>query len=411
MIESLNDLFNYIANKPATIITNMQTIPNQCVCSIIIPTYNNSQQQYIDLFNSINNQTYADKICTIVIDDGSTLGILTKNFLDMHLHTDYILVKLDFNRGVGYARTLGFTLLFTEYFAIIDADDVWESPNAIEEYITYLKNNPDVAAVCGNEYNEVHGNTWDGFGMHGLCAHKDLLQHVHFQPTHYAEDASFILPFEILGLKTVVLPFVTYRRREGNLTNSVESRFVNMNEYNNYYILTRAIAHLTNTTNYEHFDRIKLQTLTSLLHILCLNLGVAHDQDWPESSFATDLKHYRLTKSLCYLIQLYYLIKSVKEIPKDELAKIYLGEYMTRFYGETPPLLNKVMADVLFDKQEWYNAYDSSLYTLDDMEKLFKAYVQELSVIVHQEESEMSRLPHQVEKNFPWYYKTYQWRQ
>ena len=46
---------------------------------------------------------------------------------------------MDFNRGVGYARTLGFTLLFTEYFAIIDADDIWESPNAIEEYTEPLE--------------------------------------------------------------------------------------------------------------------------------------------------------------------------------------------------------------------------------------------------------------------------------
>ena len=104
--------------------------------SIIIPVYN--VEPYLNkCIDSVVKQTLKD-IEILCIDDGSTdnsLSIL-EEFREKDSRVK--IIKLESNKGPGFARNLGMKYARGEYFTFLDSDD-WIDKNAYEQLYFYSK--------------------------------------------------------------------------------------------------------------------------------------------------------------------------------------------------------------------------------------------------------------------------------
>lgn len=111
--------------------------------SVIIVVYNG--EEYIkEAIESVLNQTYKN-IELIVADDGSTDN--TAEIVKNYSNVKYIYQK---NKGEGSARNLGMSIASGEYFAFLDADDLYKE-GKIEKQVKILKENPHIDVV----YNDL----------------------------------------------------------------------------------------------------------------------------------------------------------------------------------------------------------------------------------------------------------------
>jgi len=97
--------------------------------SIIIPAY--KAEKYIaETINSVLNQTYTDWEL-IIVDDGSTdnTAQIIKQFCEKDNRIQYSFKE---NSGVSDTRNKGMSMAKGELFALLDADDLWNS-NKLEE--------------------------------------------------------------------------------------------------------------------------------------------------------------------------------------------------------------------------------------------------------------------------------------
>jgi len=111
--------------------------------SVIIPVYNG--EKFIDnAIESVFSQTYSDWEL-IIVNDGSKDN--TASVLEKYAHKDGVTVINRENGGVSAARNDGVARGKGEYFAFLDADDVWE-PHHLET-MAYLINKYPTAGLYG----------------------------------------------------------------------------------------------------------------------------------------------------------------------------------------------------------------------------------------------------------------------
>lgn len=397
-----------------------EKILSNYLVSIVVPTYNNTKQDYVELFESINKQSFADESCLILINDGSTNGVLSTELIDQFLQTSYIYISYPDNKGVGYARQTGLNAVKSQYFLILDADDELEDSETIAQYIEYLETHPDCAAVCSWEKNimaEQENRENDivckNFGMHGMFARETLRQHLSFKSIQYGEDGNFVTTLNMLGLKTHVLPFIGYRRKKGTLTYKVQSFFAALNDLNDLYNHIKYISTTQNTTNYPYFDQVKLTSICNLIAQLNCRLSLIdhHMRTHWHNHFPSVMEVYpdEFSPQVLWLIRLYYLVTIFSTMPKEMLYDIYAKEYAHQEDSHSD-FTYKCMADVLLDKTQWYNPYTKQEMSYENLERAVKTLVADWESCMRAQMSKEESLPHQLLKNFPWNYKTYLWR-
>ncbi len=124
--------------------------------SVIIPAFN-AARFLPSALASVAEQNYpADRIETIVIDDGSTDDTLAvaRNF-DKHLPGMQVFNQP--NRGVSAARNLGIAVSSGELIAFLDADDRW-LPDKIAAQVEVFRAEPTVGLVhCGFDFVDQAG--------------------------------------------------------------------------------------------------------------------------------------------------------------------------------------------------------------------------------------------------------------
>jgi len=115
----------------------MNKLENKLV-SILIPAYN--VENYVGrAIESALNQTYKN-IEVIIVDDGSidkTAEVVKKYLGDKRVR--YIYQE---NKKLAGARNTGMRNAKGEYFAMLDADDIF-LPNKVEEQVKYFESHPD----------------------------------------------------------------------------------------------------------------------------------------------------------------------------------------------------------------------------------------------------------------------------
>lgn len=117
--------------------------------SIVMPVYQ-GESTIAQAVQSVLNQTY-QHLELIVVNDGSTDGTLDalNRFDDERLH---IITKL--NEGVSIARNHGLSQASGEYFAFLDADDLW-LPDKLEKDMVAMRQAADPVGLFYSWYYAV----------------------------------------------------------------------------------------------------------------------------------------------------------------------------------------------------------------------------------------------------------------
>ena len=134
--------------------------------SVIIPVYN--CEKYIgQAIDSVMNQTIAEDIETIVIDDGSKDG--TRNTVHSYMNRycnmsapGNTLRSISYhtngkNLGVAAARNEGIRIAQGEYVAFLDADDWW-TKDKLEKQIALIKKQDAAFVYSGRELMKTDGS-------------------------------------------------------------------------------------------------------------------------------------------------------------------------------------------------------------------------------------------------------------
>jgi len=119
--------------------------------SIIIPLYN-KEKHIVQTIHSVFNQRYSD-FEIIIVNDGSTDNGLKEVLNIIH---DKLIVFDNENKGVSEARNFAMQHANGDYFAFLDADDVWDE-NHLLNLNQLIDSFPNCGLYCCN-YNFVYEN-------------------------------------------------------------------------------------------------------------------------------------------------------------------------------------------------------------------------------------------------------------
>ena len=113
------------------------------IISVIIPVYNG--ENYIsEAIESVLNQSY-QPLDLIVLDDGSTddTAKIAKSF------GSSIRYHYQMNEGIASARNQGITLAQGDFFAFLDADDLWTAEKMKRQWMAF-NTDPDLDMAFGH---------------------------------------------------------------------------------------------------------------------------------------------------------------------------------------------------------------------------------------------------------------------
>lgn len=163
---------------------------------IIIPIYN--QRDYLfTCLSSIAIQSIVDLCDITIINDASDEDYSDIiNFFSKFL--SIVEIKINNNKGPGYARQLGINITKNPYIVFIDADDSFENTYSIEFLYGLMETKEKPCAVfssfveeCSNGKKTVHSkdNTW----LFGKIYSRDFLQknNIEFLDSRENEDKGF----------------------------------------------------------------------------------------------------------------------------------------------------------------------------------------------------------------------------
>jgi len=112
--------------------------------SIIIPLYN-KEKHILDTLNSVLNQSFTDYEI-IIVNDGSTDTSLEKI---TSLNYDKLIIFDRENQGVSQTRNFAMRQAKGDYFAFLDADDLWHE-NHLHDLYNLINKHPDCGLYATN---------------------------------------------------------------------------------------------------------------------------------------------------------------------------------------------------------------------------------------------------------------------
>ena len=194
---------------------------------IIIPAYNAIATLSRSL-DSIVKQTYVNRIKVYVVDDFSVIPYneIVSKYSDK---VDIKLLRLEKNRGPGYARQYGIDNSFSKYIMFLDSDDYITDDVAIEMMIDEMEKY-DYDAISTFMSEDVFGKRKDyyvGFDtIHAKLYRRSFLKKYDITFPYYynSEDVAFnnyvLLNTNKIG--RVNVNSYTYHRRNNSLTQDKE---------------------------------------------------------------------------------------------------------------------------------------------------------------------------------------------
>ena len=118
--------------------------------SVVMSTYNETEEELRSSINSILKQTY-ENIEFIIVNDNPNNESLSRILSAFELYDSRIVVlENDTNRGLVYSLNRGIKYAKGQFIARMDADDI-SAFNRLEIEVDYLKQHPDCAMVSGNK--------------------------------------------------------------------------------------------------------------------------------------------------------------------------------------------------------------------------------------------------------------------
>lgn len=201
--------------------------------TVFMPVYNG--EKYLnEAIDSVLNQTFKN-FKLLIINDGSTDS--SEQIIQSYTDERIQYVKNEKNLGLFGTRNRALEFVDTEFFSILDCDDV-AYLDRLEVQYNFMKQNPDVY-VCGgsgviiNEHSEVTENMKRDSGLLNLkllfsnqlinstlFLRSELFKNYRYEDYPPAEDYEFAFrisqKYKIYNLPNV---FVKYRIHGQNITN------------------------------------------------------------------------------------------------------------------------------------------------------------------------------------------------
>jgi glycosyltransferase involved in cell wall biosynthesis len=190
--------------------------------SVIIPVYNG--EKYLEeAIQSVLNQSH-HSLDFILVDDGSedSSARIAKKYVPPLRYT------YQKHQGLSAARNKGIALAQGQFFAWLDADDVWER-DKLENQLAAFKNNPELDIVFGHmqqffspdldveERERIRLNTalMPGYSPCALLVKRDSFFKVGLFELKWelGQDIHWFLRAKEKELQTLMLPDLVFRRR------------------------------------------------------------------------------------------------------------------------------------------------------------------------------------------------------
>lgn len=127
--------------------------------SIIIPVYN-SEKYIKQTLQSVLEQTYKEYE-VLIINDGSMDNSI--KIINHFISEDdrFILVNLECNKGVSYARNVGISLAKGEYIAFLDSDDIWVYDKLEKQIKIVTSYENHMFVFTATQYIDENGNNYN----------------------------------------------------------------------------------------------------------------------------------------------------------------------------------------------------------------------------------------------------------
>lgn len=253
-----NDLLTYSCfpfllaafNKKKLLASATETVDHNELISVIMSTYNETEQQLSASIRSILHQSYAN-LEFIIVNDNPNNGDL-RAILAKYAQEDSRIVLVENPQNIGLVNSLNRAISYTHgrYIARMDADDI-ATVNRLSRQLSYLKNN-ELDFVGGQihfideESNSLkytmkiptlhdqirRGMRWGGCIPHPTWLLKREVYEVlgGYRQIPHCEDYDFILRALKVGFRVGNVPFVVlnYRIRTTGISvsNSLEQNLI-----------------------------------------------------------------------------------------------------------------------------------------------------------------------------------------
>lgn len=141
--------------------------------SVITPTYN-SADTIVRTLASVTGQSFKNWE-HIIVDDASsdkTCDILATHCTQ---NDNVHLIRMDTNKGAGFARNIGIEAAQGKYIAFLDSDDLW-LPQKLERQLQFMEVSDIAFSFTGFERVDEWGNILGKVKVPEMCIYSDLLK-------------------------------------------------------------------------------------------------------------------------------------------------------------------------------------------------------------------------------------------
>lgn len=186
--------------------------------SVIMPTYNRAHL-LPRAIQSVLDQA-PDEMQFVIVDDGSQDDTPAVVAAVQDSRIDY--VRLDRNRGIGYARHTAISHVRGDLVAFIDSDDLW-LPGKLALQLRLMQAYPQLEIIFGDFMNINHLTGDEELGLYQNRAGLDVLEKTALEPGVWEVVAGF--PRAILTRNFISPPTVMLRansiKRVGNFNQAL----------------------------------------------------------------------------------------------------------------------------------------------------------------------------------------------
>ncbi len=378
-------------------------------CTILIPTYNPSEEDIINAFESIEKQTAKDKLIVFIWDDGSTKPLNYKRLADTYMPN----VTLQHhssneNRGVGYARTKCLQMVKTPYFYWLDSDDVLVDPDTLQEHIQFLNSaegesyDGSCAQMLDREYLP---NFYTQGGLWGLCGRTSSFKRyrIYIPSFQYVEDGCFVAAMHAYELKIKTLDVIGYDKRSPHLSAHNAPFWEIDRQFMDYYCLIAADVHELEKLVTDINSVQEIQSKVYARRFMGKILGHLQNFHIYIDTFMDQLTSVcNCTQAEAWYLCQYYLRKTINLVPDSILYQFYL--MLDREFLYFHPMVQLATADRLLKKIDIWDPHTSTRIELHDLERIVKQYIGTRWYNDSLTDKNHDYPPQRI-KHYPWHYK------
>lgn len=388
-------------------------------CTIVIPTYNNTEEQTKEMLNSISWQSASNHLQILVVDDGSEPSVDEAQLKALADPVPLNVLRIDSNQGVGYARRMGQKAVTTPLIMFADMDDYIYGPHILWKFLSVMTYNSELFGIRGHELymdpdapeHVVHGEFYDCNTLHGLCCRMETLikRDILFKPLQYGEDGLFIAECKVHNLYVKTLDEIFYCRRTGYLTKGVETSVCNLNDLTDAVCIIQRLGELPNIDKSEEFERNCYGELITWVRYLlnhsdyCTPTQEKEQEDpryYPQflrDNFWSDYERA--------ILHTYFVITAFSTLSGDRLMQLR-RDLWREGYIEAVCLIDSLLLQV---PELTCPGFDGPM-NLQQLEETARRIVKHHLDVIRENWSDKIYLPHQALRHFPWFYKKYEWR-